>query len=68
MKSPILCNMGLKQGALSSPIMFKIYINLLCSYINKTVTGIFVTNDIAGIYCLLFEDDVANYAKPIRYH
>ena len=53
--------MGLKRGDLSSPIMFNIYINELCSYIKQNCsTGIFVTNYFPEIYCLLFANDVAN--------
>ena len=40
--------------------MFDIYINELCTYVKQNCnTGIFVTNDIPDIFCLLFANHVA---------
>jgi len=61
--SPFACNIGTRQGDLCSPIIFSLYINDLCSFIRqKCDTGIFVTNDIPDIFCILFADDIANCA------
>ena len=58
--------MGLKQGDLSSPIMFHIYINELCTYVKQNCnTVIFITNDIPDIFCLLFTNDVATCADTV---
>ena len=60
----IACNIGLKQGDLSSQIIVNIYLNELCSSLKeKCSNGIFITNDIPNIYCLMFADDVANFAE-----
>jgi hypothetical protein len=62
----ILCNTGLKQGDLSSPIIFNIYINELSKIIRETCRGgIFITPDIPNIFCLMFADDVANCADSV---
>ena len=59
----MLCNTGLKQGDLSSPTLFNIYINELSANLrDKCKGGIFITTDIPNIFCLMFADDVANCA------
>ena len=60
---PFRCNIGTRQGDLSSPIIFSLYINNLVSYLREHCShGIFITNDIPDIYCLMYADDVANCA------
>ena len=57
------CNVGTRQGDLSSPIIFSLYINDLVQYIRDTCrNGIFITNNIPDIFCLMYADDVANCA------
>ena len=59
-----LCNLGTRQGDLNSPIIFSLYINDLIAYIRgKCQNGIFITNEIHDIFCLLYADDVANCAE-----
>jgi len=61
--TPFACNIGTRQGDLSSPIIFNLFINELCTYIrSKCRNGIFITEDIPDIFCILFADDVANCA------
>ena len=58
------CNIGTKQGDVSSPTIFALFINELAESLRRSCgTGIFITNDINDIYCLMFADDIANCAE-----
>lgn len=60
------CNVGTRQGDISSPVIFSIFINDLCSLLReKCGSGIFIDNTIPDILCLLFADDVANCAETV---
>lgn len=57
------CNVGTRQGDVTSTIIFNLYINELSSFLrSKGHRGIFITEQIADIICILFADDVANCA------
>ena len=58
----ISCNMGLKQGDLSSPLIFNIYNELANLLRNRCNNGIFITKDVPDVFCLMFADDIANCA------
>ena len=56
----ITCNVGTRQGDITSNIIFNLYINDLCTLLrDKGHSGIYVTDDIPNILCTLFADDVA---------
>ena len=62
--SRISCNIGTRQGDVTSTILFNLYINELCTFLRqKGHRGIFVTENIPEIICLLFADDVANCSE-----
>ena len=63
---PFRCNIGTRQGDLSSPIIFSLYINDLVSHLQQTCNGVFITNDIPDILCILFADDVACGADTVN--
>ena len=55
------CNIGTRQGDVSSTIMFNLFINELPLFLRRQGhRGIFVTHQIQDIICILFADDVAN--------
>ena len=54
------CHIGTRQGCVSSPIIFSLFINDLVSYLKqKCDRGIFVTHHIQDLLALMFADDVA---------
>ena len=54
------CNIGTKQGDVSSPIFFSLFINDLNELLReKCGQGIFINNKIPEILSLMFADDVA---------
>ena len=58
---PFRCNIGTRQGDISSTIIFSLYINDLSQHLKETCNrGIFITKEIPDIISLLFADDVAN--------
>ena len=60
------CHIGTRQGCVSSPIIFSLFINNLISYLKtKCDWGIFVTDQIEDIIGLLFADDVASFSDTI---
>lgn len=60
------CNVGTRQGDISSPIIFSLFINDLCTIIREQCgSGIFIDNTIPDILCLLFADDIANCAETV---
>ena len=55
------CNIGIRQGDISSLKLFSLYINDLCQLLRERCgSGIFVTNEISQIFCMY---DVANVAE-----
>ena len=60
------CHIGTRQGCVSSPIIFSLFINDLISYLRTECDwGIFVTDQIEDIIGLLFADDVASFSDTI---
>ena len=56
-----------RQGCISSPIIFSLFINDLISYIKSECNrGIFVTQQIEDVFALLFADDVASFSDTIK--
>ena len=62
---PFRCNIGTRQGDLSSPIIFSLYINDLVSHLRQNVSRCFITNDIPDSLCSLLDDDVACGADTV---
>ena len=62
---PFRCNIGTRQGDLSSPIIFSLYINDLVSHLRQNVSRCFITNDIPDSLCSLLADDVACGADTV---
>ena len=55
------CTIGTRQGDISSPVIFSLFINDLCTLLReKGGRGIFISNSIPEILCLMFADDVAS--------
>ena len=58
------CNIGTRQGDKSSSTIFNLFIDELSALLrNRCSTGIFITDDIPDILCLMFADDVAGCAE-----
>ena len=61
------CNIGTRQGDISSPTIFSLFIDQLSNLLRKNCeTGIFIDNSIPDIVCLMFADDVANCAETVN--
>ena len=61
------CNIGTKQGCVSSPIIFSLFINDMLAYLrDKCRPGISVTYDIDEVFALMFADDVASVAETVN--
>ena len=60
------CTVGTRQGCTASPQFFSIFINDLIDHvIQKSGRGIFISNAIIELNCLLFADDVSSFADTI---
>lgn len=60
------CNVGTRQGCVSSPIIFSLFINDLVAYLKqKCRSGIFISNDIEDLYALMFADDISSVAETV---
>ncbi|MCG7892781.1 MAG: reverse transcriptase family protein, partial [Candidatus Thiodiazotropha endolucinida] len=60
------CYIGTRQGCVSSPIIFSLFINDLISYLRSQCDrGIFVSNQIEDLLALMFADDVASFSDSI---
>ena len=57
------CHIGTRQGCVSSPLLFTLFINDLVTLLRENCrNGIFITQDVPDVLCLLFADDVAGCA------
>ena len=57
---------GTRQGCVSSPVIFSLFINDLVSYLkNECDRGVFVTDQIDDLLALMFADDVASFSETI---
>ena len=58
-----LCNIGTRQEDVSCPLLFALLINDLCTLLQEQCAGgIFITEEVSDIFCLMFADDIANCA------
>ncbi len=64
MTSYFPCSIGTRQGCVSSSLLFSLFINDLATRLREQCgSGIFVSNRIPDILCLMFADDIANCAE-----
>ena len=60
------CSIGTRQGCVSSPIIFSLFINDLVAYLkSETDHGIFVSNDLEDCLALMFADDVSCFSDTV---
>ena len=58
------CKIGTQKGCVSSPLIFTLLINDLVALLRENCrNGIFITQDVPEVLCLLFADDVAGCAE-----
>ena len=60
------CNVGTRQGDVSSPLIFALFINDLCTCTllrERCQDGIFITPDVEDIFCLMYAEDIANCSE-----
>ena len=59
-------SIGTRQGCVSLPIVFSLFINDLVAYMkSETDHGIFVSNDIQDLLALMFADDVSCFSDTV---
>ena len=60
------CSIGARQGCVSSPIIFSLFINDLAVILKlETGHGIFVSNDIEDLLALMFADDASCFSDTV---
>ena len=60
------CSIGTRQGCLSSPIIFSLFINDLISYLrSESDSGVFISNEIEDVMALMFADDISCFADTV---
>ena len=60
------CYIGTRQGCVSSPIIFSLFINDLVSCLkDECDRGVFVMDQIEDLLALMFADDVASFSETI---
>ena len=60
------CEIGTKQGCVSSTIIFSLFINDLISHMRATCrNGIFITEQVDDVHAFMFADDVASMADTV---
>ena len=63
------CNIGTRQGCVSSPLIFILFFNDLVTLLRENCRNgmIFITQDVSEVLCLLFADDVAGCAESAAF-
>ena len=60
------CCIGTRQGCVSSPIIFLLFINDLVIYLrSECESGVFISNEIEDAIALMFADDVSSFADTV---
>ena len=60
------CSIGTRQGCLSSPIIFYLFINDLISYLrSESDSGVSISNEIEDVMALIFADDISCFADTV---
>ena len=60
------CTIGTRQGCITSPKIFSLFINDLVSYLDSdSGCGIFVSNEINCLNMLMYADDVSSFGDTI---
>ena len=57
---PFTRNIDTRQGGITSPILFSLFVQELSTFIQQTCPGIFISEDATSIPCLLYADDVVH--------
>ena len=61
------CTVGTRQGCISSPLIFSLYLNDLILYLKqKCDQGVFVSNEIPDLLALFYADDVSGFSETVR--
>ena len=60
------CTIGTRQGCISSPVIFSLFVNDLVEYLrSETDSSIFISNDIEDLLALMFADDVSFFSDTV---
>ena len=60
------CNVGTRPGDISSPFIFLLFIQELSTLLKEKCQGIFITDQISPVQCILYADDVAHCADKVN--
>ena len=60
------CSIGSRQGCLSSPIIFSLFINDLIAYLrSESDRGVFISNEIEDVMAFMFADDISCFSDTV---
>ena len=60
------CIIGTRQGCISSPTIFSLFINDLVSYLrSECENGVFISNENEDVLAYMFADDVSSFADSV---
>ena len=66
LKQFVDCHISTRQGCVSSPIIFSLFINDLVSYLKTECNrGIFITDQVQDMIALMFVDDFTSFSDTI---
>ena len=60
------CNIVTRQGDITSPIIFNLFIQNLSTFLSENYPGVFISNVISPIQCILYADNIAHCADTVR--